>query len=120
MLFFIVAEFHEFQILRLKCGRSTKSFTTEDPVLEIVTRISEHLVVLQIDSLLRRIHATFPSVRSHGTLAMILVNLAKSWLTMVSLSRSWQIMIHGTLVKIMARSLQDLDKITMIRHVSWY
>ena len=29
-----------------------------------------------------------PSVRSHGTLAMIMVNLAKSWLTMVPLSRS--------------------------------
>ena len=40
------------------------------------------------------------------TLAMIMVNLAKSWLTMVPLSSSWQIMIHGTLVKIkiMARS----------------
>ena len=38
---------------------------------------------------------------------MIMVNLAKSWLTMVPLSRSWQIMIHGTLVKIMARSWQD-------------
>ena len=60
------------------------------------------------------------SVRSHGTLAMIMVGLAKSWLTMVPLSRSWQIMIHGTLVKIMARSWQDLDKITMVRHVSWY
>ena len=35
---------------------------------------------------------------------MIMVNLAKSWLTMVPLSRSWQTMIHGTLVKIMARS----------------
>ena len=46
----------------------------------------------------------YSSVRSHGTLAMIMVNLAKSWLTMVPLSRSWQIMIHGTLVKIMARS----------------
>ena len=62
----------------------------------------------------------FPSVRSHGTLAMIMVNLAKSWLTMVPLPRSWLIMIHGTLAKIMARSWQDLDKITMVRHVSWY
>ena len=61
-----------------------------------------------------------PSVRSHGTLAMIMVNLAKSWLAMVPLSRSWQTMIHGTLVKIMTSSWQDLDKITMIRHVSWY
>ena len=60
-----------------------------------------------------------PSVRSHGTLAMIMVNLAKSWLTMVPLPRSWLIMIHGTLAKIMARSWQDLDKITMVRHVSW-
>ena len=55
-----------------------------------------------------------PSVRSHGTLAMIMVNLAKSWLTMVPLSRSWLIMIHGTLAKIMARSWQDLGKITMV------
>ena len=35
-----------------------------------------------------------PSVRRHGTLAMIMANLAKSWLTMVPLSRYWQIMIH--------------------------
>ena len=32
---------------------------------------------------------------------------------MVHLSRSWQIMIHGTLVTTKARSWQDLDKITM-------
>ena len=50
---------------------------------------------------------TLPSLRSHGTLAMIMVNLTKLWLTMVPLSRSWHIMIHGTLVKIMARSWQD-------------
>ena len=56
-----------------------------------------------------------PSVRSHGTLAMIMVNLANSWLPMVPLSRSWQIMIRGTLVKIMARSWQNLDKITMVK-----
>ena len=31
-----------------------------------------------------------PSVRSDGTLAMTMVNLAKLWLTMVPLSRSWQ------------------------------
>ena len=36
--------------------------------------------------------------------------LAKSWLTMVPLSRSWLIMIHGTLVKIMARSWQDIAR----------
>ena len=54
------------------------------------------------------------SVRSHGTLAMIMLNLAKSWLTMVPLSRSWQIMMHGTLVMIMSRSWQDLDKKTMV------
>ena len=54
--------------------------------------------------------------RSHGTLAKIMVNLAKSWLTMLPLSRLWQIMIHGTLVKIMTRSWQDLDKITMVCH----
>ena len=47
---------------------------------------------------------------------MIMVNLAKSWLTMVPLSRSWLIMIHGTLAKIMARSWQDLRKITMVCH----
>ena len=58
---------------------------------------------------------SLPSVRNHGTLAMIMVNLANSWLTMVPLSRSWQIMIRGTLVKIMARSWQDLDKITMVK-----
>ena len=40
-------------------------------------------------------------------LAMIMVKLAKSWLTMVPLSRSLQIMIHVTLVKIMAISWQD-------------
>ena len=45
-----------------------------------------------------------PSVRSHGTLAMIMFILAKSWLIMEPLSRSWQIMVHGTLVNIMARS----------------
>ena len=50
---------------------------------------------------------------------MIMVNLAKSWLTMVPLSRSWQIIIHGTLVKIMARSWQDLDKVTMVCHDSY-
>ena len=38
---------------------------------------------------------------------------------MVPLSRSWQIMIHGTLVKITARSWQDLDKITMVCHGSY-
>ena len=43
---------------------------------------------------------SIPSVQSHGTLDMIMVNLAKSWLTMVPLSRSWQIMIHGTLATI--------------------
>ena len=43
---------------------------------------------------------------------MIMVNLAKSWLTMAPLSRSWLIMIHGTLAKIMARSWQDLGKAT--------
>ena len=48
-----------------------------------------------------------PSVRSHGTLAMIMVNLAKSCFTMASLQRSWQ--DHG---KIMARSWQDLGKAT--------
>ena len=31
---------------------------------------------------------------------MIMAYLAESWLTMVPLSRSWQIMMHGTLVKI--------------------
>ena len=47
---------------------------------------------------------------------MIMVNLAKSWLTMVPLSQSWLIMIHGTLAKIMARSWQDLGKITIVCH----
>ena len=51
-----------------------------------------------------------------GTLAMIMVNLAKSWLTMVPSQRSWLIMIYGTLAKIMARSWQDLGKITMVCH----
>ena len=46
---------------------------------------------------------------------MIMVTLAKSWLTMVPLSRSWQIMIHRALVKIMARSCE----ITMICHGSY-
>ena len=41
---------------------------------------------------------------------MIMDNLPESWLTMVSLSRSWINMIHGTLLKIMAWSSQDLDK----------
>ena len=50
---------------------------------------------------------THRCVRSHWTLAMIMVNLAKSWLTMVPLSRSWQIMMHWTLVTIMARPWQD-------------
>ena len=45
-----------------------------------------------------------PSVRSHGTLAIIMVNHAKSWLTMVPLLRSWQIIIHGMLVNITAIS----------------
>ena len=61
---------------------------------------------------------TAPSDRRHATLAKIMVNLAKSWL------RSWLI---KTLVKIMsnhdtwnaachimARSWQDLGKITMV------
>ena len=63
-------------------------------------------------------HKLVPSVRSHGTLAMIMINLAKSchWLIMAPLSRSWLIMIHGTLAKIMARSWQDLGKITMVCH----
>ena len=60
-----------------------------------------------------------PSDRRHATLVKIMVNLAKSWLTMVPLSRSWLIMIHGTLAKIMARSWQDLDKITMVCHDSY-
>ena len=60
---------------------------------------------------------------------MIMVNSSvKSWLTMVPLSRSWQIMIYGTHVKIMAnhdiwermsRSWQDLEKITMLCHGSY-
>ena len=37
-----------------------------------------------------------PSARSQGTRAMIVVNLAKSWLTLVLLARSCQIMIHET------------------------
>ena len=44
-------------------------------------------------------------------LQMIMVNRAKSWLTMVPLSISWLIMIHGTFVKIMAESWQDHGKI---------
>ena len=35
-----------------------------------------------------------PSARSQGTCAMIVVNLAKSWFTIVHLARSRQIMIN--------------------------
>ena len=59
------------------------------------------------------------SDRRHATLAKIMVNLAKSWFTMVPLSKSWLIMIHGTLVKIMARSWDDLDKIAMVYQDSY-
>ena len=53
-----------------------------------------------------------PSVRSHGMLAMIMVNPAKSWLTMVPLSRSWLIMTHGTLAKCFGGSSQaDPEKL---------
>ena len=51
------------------------------------------------------------SVRSHGTLAMIMINLAKSWLTMVPFSRSWLIMMER-----LPKSWQDLGKITMVCH----
>ena len=49
-----------------------------------------------------------PSVRSHGTLVMSMVNLSKSWYQKVPLSRSWQFMIHGTL------DMEDIDNITMV------
>ena len=76
----------------------------------------------------------FPKVRNHETLAMIMVNLAKSWLTMVPLSSSWQIMIHGLLVKVKIMANHDTwnacqdhgkimvrsCKITMVRHVSCF
>ena len=68
---------------------------------------------------------SYPSVRSHGTLAMIMVNLVKSWLTMVPLSRS--IMANHDTWKacqdngdIMARSWQGHGKITLVRHVSCF
>ena len=35
-------------------------------------------------------------LRNHGTLAKIMASLAKSWLTMVPLSRSWQ--DHGKIL----------------------
>ena len=33
-----------------------------------------------------------PSVRSDGMIAMVMFDFSKSWLTMVPLSRSWQVM----------------------------
>ena len=49
-----------------------------------------------------------------------MVNLAKSWLTMAPLSRSWQIMIHGTLKTVLILKILLLQIVLYRLKIIWF